>query len=75
MSSTYQAPTNAIGGGGTVEQQLRQLRAELARTARQNQEPTFPSLLLTAPGGRTYRVSVSDAGSLVVTPAQPDPTP
>jgi hypothetical protein len=39
-----------------------------ADTLRRWEEPALASLLLAAPGGATFRITVDDAGVLVVSP-------
>jgi hypothetical protein len=46
----------------------RALERELQRVARQNEEPSFPAILLVSPDGTTWRVRVTDAGTLVSDP-------
>jgi hypothetical protein len=57
--SSFTAPTT-----GTLEQRLRIIAEAINRKADQTQEPVYSAVLLLAPGGATWRVSVNDAGVL-----------
>jgi 5,10-methenyltetrahydromethanopterin hydrogenase len=46
---------------------LRQIGDALSRKADATLEPTYSAVLLIAPGGATYRVTVDDAGALSAT--------
>ena len=68
MSGSKYPTAPPLSPGGSVQQQLAQVNAELQRKANRNSEETFASLVLRAPNGAHFRLTVSNAGSLVVAP-------
>lgn len=52
---------------GPIEQRLSQLAAAISRKADQTTQPVYNSVILIAPNGSPWRVSVNDAGVLAVT--------
>jgi hypothetical protein len=61
------APPNVFSPTRPVEATLAALSAEMARKADRNTEEVFTAILLRAPGGAYWRVSVNDTGALVTT--------
>jgi len=49
---------------GSPRDQMRQIADALSRKSDATLEPVYTAVLLIAPGGATYRVSVDDAGAL-----------
>ena len=49
---------------GNLQDQVRQVADALSRKADATSEPVYSAVMLIAPGGATYRVSVDDAGVL-----------
>lgn len=47
---------------------MRQLEVANANNVKKGQEPAFPAILLQAPGGGVYRLSVDDDGNLTARP-------
>jgi hypothetical protein len=56
------APTS-----GDLDQRLAIMAAALSRKADATSEPTYSALLLRAPDGSTWKLSVSSAGALTTT--------
>lgn len=54
-------------GSGPIEQRLSQLAAAISRKADVTTEPVYNSIILIAPNGSPWRVSVSNTGVLGVT--------
>ncbi len=55
-----------IPQAGSVDQRLRVLTQAISKKADQTLEPVYNAVLLMAPGGAVYRVTVSDTGALGV---------
>jgi len=55
---------------GNLQDQVRQVADALSRKADQTLEPVYNAVLLMAPGGAVYRVTVDDTG-LLTTAAVP----
>lgn len=51
---------------GSIEQRVRIIGEAISRKADQTLEPAYTAVLLTAPGGGVWRLSVTDAGTLQV---------
>lgn len=49
---------------GSLPDQVRQIGEALSRKADQTLEPVYSAVLLIAPGGAVWRLSVDDAGAL-----------
>jgi len=60
----FPVPTFTPPTSGTVEQRIRVLADALSRKADQTLEPVYSAVLLMAPGGAVYRLSVDDTGLL-----------
>jgi hypothetical protein len=68
MSGSKYPAIPPLSPGGSVQQQLAQVTTELQQKANRNAEELFTSIVLRAPSGAHFRVTVSDAGALVVAP-------
>ena len=49
---------------GSIPDQMRQLAEAISRKADVTSEPVYSAVLLLAPDGTTYRVTVDDSGAL-----------
>jgi len=49
---------------GDLRDQMRRIADALSRKADATTEPTYAAVLLLAPGGATYRLTVDDTGAL-----------
>jgi hypothetical protein len=52
---------------GNTSQMLEAISRDLARKIERDTEPSFPSILLRAPDGSTWRLAVDAAGALSTT--------
>ena len=60
----FAPPRTVIPTAGSLESRVRVLADAVSKKADLAGEPMFSSVLLLAPGGAVWRVSVSDAGIL-----------
>jgi hypothetical protein len=58
-TTSFTAPTT-----GSLDARMRVVADAISRKADQTQEPMYAAVLLLAPGGAVWRVSVDDAGVL-----------
>lgn len=63
----HPVPPASVPLTGSLEQRVRLLTDLVSRKADATTQPMFDSVLLHAPGGAVWRVSVDDAGALVAT--------
>jgi hypothetical protein len=54
---------------GSVPDQLRQIADALSRKANVTSEPVYSAVMLIAPGGAVFRLTVDDTGALATAPA------
>lgn len=64
MARRFPQPSFTPPTTGTLEQRVRIIGEALSRKADQTLEPVYSAVLLVAPGGATYRLSVDDAGTV-----------
>lgn len=60
----FPATSVTVPTTGSLESRVRVLADAVSRKADQTAEPMFSGVLLRAPGGAVWRVSVDDAGGL-----------
>ena len=51
---------------GNIQDQVRRIADGLSAKADATSEPTYSAVMLIAPNGSTYKVTVSNAGALVI---------
>jgi predicted nucleic acid-binding protein len=64
MATVRPAAPLLVPTRGTIEERLQVIVQALGRKAEQTAEPVCSAVLLLAPNGTTYRLSVNDAGTL-----------
>jgi len=60
----FAPPRTVVPTTGSLESRVRVLADVVSRKADQTAQPMFNSVLLQAPGGAVWRVSVDDSGAL-----------
>jgi len=64
MPARFPPTSVTVPTTGSLEARVRVLAEAVSRKADQTAEPMFSSVMLQAPGGAVWRVSISDAGIL-----------
>ena len=62
---TGRAPSRPVSLPGNAAAAVRTVERELTMLVRRGEEALFPAVLLQAPDGSTWRVTVTDTGELV----------
>ena len=63
----YQPPAPlSVPQTGSVDQRLRIIASAISKKADQTLEPVYNAVLLTAPGGSVWRMTVADNGAISV---------